>query len=109
MKYIKKDEFKGIRHNLKDKSGKLFIIEDDIMKNDEIYELKKFMFDILEEEIQVIKKIEEIEIILEEKQEIANEIVETFIEEIKQEENIFVDNSKEEVVESKKERKKNKK
>lgn len=109
MKYIKKDEFKGIRHNLKDKSGKLFIIEDDVMENDEIYELKKFMFDIVKEEIQVIKKIEKIEIIPEEKQEIANEIIETFIEEMKQEENIFVNDSKEEIVEDKKEKKKNKK
>ena len=77
--YIKKDEFKGIKHNLVDENGTMFVIELDTMDNESVYNINKFMFDkvdkineeILNQHENDIK--EEIEIVKEEQREIPVE------------------------------------
>ena len=74
MKYIKKPEFQNIKHNLRSDRGELIILESNYMNDDELYERNKFMFDIVEEELEIIENIIE--------EEIINEVVEIEIEEI---------------------------
>ena len=93
--YIKKDEFKGIKHNLVDENGTMFVIELDTMNNESVYNINKFMFDevdkineeILNQHENNIK--EEIEIVKEEQREIPVEkqLEETILENIKLEKN----------------------
>ena len=99
--YIKKDEFKGIKHNLVDENGTMFVIELDTMNNESVYNINKFMFDevdkineeILNQHENDIK--EEIEIVKEEQREIPVEkqLEETISKNIKLEKN----NIKEEI------------
>ena len=93
--YIKKDEFKGIKHNLVDENGTMFVIELDTMDNESVYNINKFMFDevdktgeeILNQDENDIEK--KIEIVKEEQREIPVEkqLEETISENIKLEKN----------------------
>lgn len=73
--YIKKDEYKNIKHILSDSSGRKFEISSNTMDNDEIYELNKFMFDKLEEERETLEIIEDV------KEDIEDEIIEDVVKE----------------------------
>ena len=93
--YIKKDEFKGIKHNLVDENGTMFVIELDTMDNESVYNINKFMFDKVDSPVEEISSKnendikEEIEIVNEEQDKIPVEkqIEKTISENIKLEKN----------------------
>ena len=93
--YIKKDEFKGIKHNLVDENGTMFVIELDTMNNESVYNINKFIFDKVDSHVEEIfsedesDNKEEIEIINDEQDKIPVEkqIEETITENIKLEKN----------------------
>lgn len=63
MIYIKKDEFKNIKHVLKDEKGSTHIIEQNTLQdtelNKDLYERHRFMFDVVEaENVEETKTIE---------------------------------------------------
>lgn len=63
--YTKKDEFKNTKHILYDKFGVMFIMEENSMDNDMIYNRYKFMYDVVEDETietkeEDVKQVEDV-------------------------------------------------
>lgn len=48
-KYIKKDEFKNIKHILTTDDGRIVIIEDNVMESEELFNRYQYMFEVLDE------------------------------------------------------------
>ena len=79
-KYIKKDEFKNIKHVLSNKFGTKIIVDSNEIEDEEIYNMHRFMFDVveIEEETQdeVIEVIEDSQIVKEQETETIEEVAE---------------------------------
>ena len=76
-KYIKKNEFKNIKHVLSNKFGTKIIVDSNEIEDEEIYNMHRFMFDVVEiEEETQDEVIEDPQILKEQETETIEEVAE---------------------------------